>query len=70
MNEKLRMNYISLWISILMLFFVGFMYLLLGKSMYFPLKVGYAVVFLVILILIGFNIVTIIKKSNIKETKQ
>jgi hypothetical protein len=70
MNEKLLINYVSLLLTILMIFFMGIIYFLLGKSMIFSLKIGFGVIALVILILIGFNIFTIIKKSNMKETKQ
>ena len=70
MNEKLKMNYISLLLSIFLTFFMGFMYFLLGKSMSFPLKVGYAVVTFSLIVLIGFNIIAIIKKSNDKAAKQ
>lgn len=67
MKKKLRMNYISLWISVLMTCFMVFMYFLLGKSMFFPLKVGYVVVTLALSILIGFNVTIIAKKSNDKK---
>lgn len=70
MKGNLRMNYIYLSISIFMSFYVGFMYLLLGKSMVLPLKIGYYVVLaLAIFALIIFNIFTIIKTWNIKKTK-
>lgn len=64
MNKDLKMNYISLALAIFLTFFMGLIYLLLSKSMVFPLKVGYAVLALVIFLLIVFNIVTIIKKLN------
>lgn len=68
MNEKLRMNYISLWMCILMISFVGVIYLLLGKSMHLSIKVGFVLVTLSLLIVICFNIVTIIKKVKIKNS--
>ena len=60
-------NYLSLVISIFLGLFLLFMYLLLGKSMYFPLKVGYGVLAVVTLILIGFNLIMIIKKAKLKN---
>ncbi|AGK96842.1 hypothetical protein [Clostridium pasteurianum] len=66
MEESLRMNYISLLISILLIFFMGLMYFLLGKSMAFPMKICYAVIALVAFILIIFNIIMIIRKLSIK----
>ncbi|MFT8312990.1 MAG: hypothetical protein ABF633_01905 [Clostridium sp.] len=66
MKESLRMNYISLLISILLTFFMGLMYFLLGKSMDRPMRICYAVIALAVFILIIFNIVMIIRKSNIK----
>ena len=67
MNEKLRMNYISLYMCILMIFFVGLIYLLLGKSMYLSIKIGFVLVILSLLIVISFNIITIINKVKIKN---
>ena len=60
-------NYLSLVISVFSGLFLLFMYLLLGKSMYFPLKVGYGVLGLVTLMLIGFNLIMIIKKAKFKN---
>lgn len=69
MNENLKLNYISLALCVFMAFFVGFMCLLLGESMPFPLKMDYAILTLVIFELIVFNAITIIKKLNIEEIK-
>lgn len=69
MNKDIRMNYISLAMTVFFTFIIGFIYFLLRESMIFPLKVGYTVLALVSFVLIVFNIVMIIRKSNMKEIK-
>jgi len=56
-------NFLSLWLGILIAVGSSIVFLLVGNTMYFPLKVCYGVAFLVNLIVIVFNIVTIINKS-------
>jgi hypothetical protein len=66
-NEErafMKNNFVSLWICVLMEGFLLFMYLLLRNEMSFPLKVGYGALQLALIILISFNIVTIIKKNQ------
>ncbi|MBK1812017.1 hypothetical protein JHL18_15450 [Clostridium sp. YIM B02505] len=66
MNKDIKMNYISLAMAIFFTFIMGLIYFLLRKSMIFPLKVVYTVLALVSFVLIVFNIIMIIRKSNIK----
>lgn len=67
MNDNLKMNYISMGLSILLTLFVGVMYFLLDKAMNLPLKIGYAIVVLALIVLIVYNIVAIIKKVSSKD---
>ncbi|WP_160679872.1 hypothetical protein [Clostridium sp. C8-1-8] len=67
MNKDIRMNYISLSMAVFFIFIMGLIYFLLRKSMIFPLKVGYTVLALVSIALIVFNIIMIIRKSNIEH---
>ncbi|QAA34381.1 hypothetical protein [Clostridium manihotivorum] len=66
MNKDIRMNYISLAMTVFFTFIMGLIYFLLRRSMIFPLKVGYTVLALVSFILIVFNIIMIMRKSTIK----
>lgn len=67
MKNDLKTNYISLGLSVLLTLFLGFMYFLLGKSMNFPLKVGYSILVLAFIILIFYNIIAIVRKANSQD---
>jgi len=64
---KTNINILSLWLCGLSGTLLLTIYLLLGKLMAFPLKIGYAVVSLVLLLLIFYNIFAIIKKNKKKN---
>ena len=61
MSEKPWIDYKSLFLPIVMIFFLVNTYFLYGRSFFFLLKVGYAVIILAFRIQIGINIVRIIR---------
>lgn len=67
MDKNLNMNYLGLASSSLAFSFTCFLYILLGKTMPFPLTVGYAVISVVLLSLIIFNAIVIIRKAYFKN---
>lgn len=67
MNKKLRINYISLLLSILFVFCMDSIYLLYSSSMTFSVKAVFGAIVLGLSLFIGINIGNIYKATKYQK---